>query len=114
MITNKCFMNVFLEQEISCQWAMDVQLEAIIRYNAEVRSDQYCCCDGENCFKSMASLLTCPRVYECDVVLIIKLSDCKKCPSVCCFVYVAGSRQNVNINDASLQIVGVPSRLVSS
>ena len=108
----KFLMTAFLKQEISGQqWIMNLNIEATIRYLAEVVDDSICCCDTGFCVRDFLSQCHL-ALAECEVEVTIKLSHCKTCPSVCCLIYDVGSTQNVRITDASFQIDGEPSNTV--
>ena len=108
-------MNMFLKQEISCQWTVDLIMEATIIHPVEVRRNRICCCDTPVCSENTYSLPNCStEVYECDVLVLIKLSDCSKCPSLCCLTYFFGVKKYVQITDASFQVDGEPASVVKS
>ena len=105
-------MSAFLKQEVSCQWIMNLNIEATIQYAAELVDNNICCCDVQACGREYLS--QCHLGTECEIEVTIKLSHCTTCPSVCCLIYDVGSTQNVHITDASFQIDGEPSNTVSS
>ena len=108
-------MHVCHKQEIVCQWTIDLSMAATLPYNAEVQRGKFCCCDSPHCSEDLASLPTCyAEIYNCEVEVTIMLSDCKKCPSVCCDVYVIGDRSKFSINYVSIQIDGKAANMVSN
>ena len=109
-----CTVHVFHKQEIDCQWTMDLSMAATLPYNTEERSGKFCCCDSPHCYEDLASLPKCyTQIYDCEVQVTIMLSDCKKCPSVCCNVCVVGSRTKFSISYVSIQIDGKAADMVS-